>query len=158
MTTLFIMASLILNAVALFAIILLFLRQNRLFDLKNQQQKMAQEMEEMMDAYLLEMKEENEKFIEQLSQKASVNEVKPSPAPEQVLLIPNLQRARAVKGYKTASSTNEHTTPLKKKQVEDEIDLLHKQGFTVEEIAKKLNKGKTEVELALKFSNIGKNS
>ncbi|PAQ15908.1 hypothetical protein CD798_04085 [Bacillaceae bacterium SAOS 7] len=158
MTTLFIMTSLILNAVALFAIILLFLRQNRLFDLKNQQRKIAQEMEGMMDAYLLEMKEENEKFIEQLSQKASVNEAKPSPVQEQELLIPNLQRARAVKGYKAANSTNEHTTPPKKKQVEDEIDLLHKQGFTVEEIAKKLNKGKTEVELALKFSNIGKNS
>ncbi|OZI11538.1 hypothetical protein CEW92_11255 [Bacillaceae bacterium SAS-127] len=129
-----------------------------MFDLKNQQQKIAQEMEGMMDAYLLEMKEENEKFIEQLSQKASVNEAKPSTVQEQELLTPNLQRARAVKGYKAASSTNDHTAPPKKQQVEGEIALLHKQGFTVEEIAKKLNKGKTEVELALKFSNIGKNS
>ncbi|MGM7635815.1 DUF6115 domain-containing protein [Bacillus sp. Hm123] len=158
MTTLFIMISLILNAVALFAIILLFLRQNRLFDLKNQQQKITQEMEGMMDAYLLEMKEENEKFIEQLSQKAPVNEAKPSPVQEQERLIPNLQRARAVKGYKAASSTSDHTPSAKENPFEDEIALLHKQGFTAEEIAKKLKKGKTEVELALKFSNIGENS
>lgn len=158
MTTLFIMTSLILNAVALFSIILLFLRQNRLFDLRNQQQKIAQEMEEVMDAYLLEMKEENEKFIEQLSQKASVNEAKSSTVQEQELWIPNLQRARAVQGYKAASSTSDHAKPPKKQHVEDEIVLLHKQGFTVEEIAKQLNKGKTEVELALKFSNIEENS
>ncbi|WP_338754043.1 hypothetical protein [Bacillus sp. FJAT-52991] len=158
MTTLFIWISLILNAVALFAIILLFLRQNRLFDVKKQQQKIAQEMEEMMDAYLLEMKEENEKLIQQLSQKSTINEIKSSPVQKQELSIPNLQRARAAKGYKAASSTSGNAILSKEKQFEDEIALLHEQGLTVEDIAKKLNKGKTEVELALKFSNIGKNS
>lgn len=33
----------------------------------------------------------------------------------------------------------------------NEVYLLQQQGFSVEDIAKKLNKGKTEIELLLKF-------
>ncbi|WP_203362330.1 hypothetical protein [Bacillus sp. REN10] len=158
MTTLFILISFILNAVALFAIILLFLRQNRLFELKQQQQRISQEMEEMMDAYLLEMKEENEKFIEQLSKNSTPLEKESPLVKEQEILIPNLQRARAVKGYKTTNATNETVIAPKENTPKDEVTVLYEQGYSVEEIARKLNKGKTEVELALKFSNIGKNS
>lgn len=67
MATLFIFISFILNAVALFAIILLFMRQNRLHEIKKEQEKLVADMEEMMTAYLAEMKEENEKLIKEFS-------------------------------------------------------------------------------------------
>ncbi|KMY53639.1 hypothetical protein AC623_06230 [Bacillus sp. FJAT-27231] len=185
MATLFIFISFILNAVALFAIILLFMRQNRLYEIKKQQEKLVADMEEMMNAYLLEMKEENEKLIKELSVSQTVQGSAPdskrsvAKTVEETNLdtrlqeeslsiaVPSMQRVRAAKVYSMTSKTPEE---VEKKQAEekemlpnqqekpDDIFSLKDQGLSVEEIAQKLNKGKTEVELALKFADAGKNS
>ncbi|WP_100330937.1 DUF6115 domain-containing protein [Bacillus xiapuensis] len=176
MMTAFILISFLLHAVSLFAVILLFTRQNRLIEVKKQQQKIAKDMEEMMEAYLIEMKEENEKFIRELSE--PVKEPPPAPSDKQTakaegakgtspnlaLTLPSLQRARAANGYKSISSQEQaveeetEEASASPDNIESRIFQLRNQGMSNEEIAKKLNKGKTEIELALKFFNAGKNS
>ncbi|KIL80603.1 hypothetical protein [Bacillus badius] len=185
MATLFIFISFILNAVALFAIILLFMRQNRLHEIKKEQEKLVADMEEMMTAYLAEMKEENEKFIKEFSSSSPAEHsaaagqassavtpgksAPPDRAPEGAgaIAAPSMQRIRAAQVYRTANKTaderekisaEEQEAPAAEQALADEIVLLKDQGLSVEEIARKLNKGKTEVELALKFADAGKNS
>ncbi|GAE43682.1 hypothetical protein [Mesobacillus boroniphilus] len=64
MTTFLLLLSLILNGAAIFAIILLYLRQNRLVEAEKKQEKIIKEIEEVFSAYLFELKEENDKFLE----------------------------------------------------------------------------------------------
>ncbi|MHC8521814.1 hypothetical protein ACPJHQ_11710 [Rossellomorea sp. H39__3] len=49
------------------AIILLYVRQNRLLALDSQQKRRVTEMEELMSAYMAELKEENDTFLRSLA-------------------------------------------------------------------------------------------
>ncbi|MFK2825021.1 hypothetical protein QYG89_04885 [Bacillus sp. B190/17] len=184
MVILFIFISFVLNAVSLFAIVLLFTRQNRLYAVKDQQEKLVKDMEEMMAAYLLEMKEENERFMKEFSgagQQGTATIKKPETAenleiplpimskPEDKpasITAPSMQRNRAAKVYNAnnkkpaavqADQLQEPVVPPAEKDQLHNIFSLQEQGLSIEDIAKKLNKGKTEVELALKFASAGKN-
>ena len=64
MTTFLLLLSLILNGAAIFEIILLYLRQNRLVEAEKKQERIINEIEEVFSAYLFELKEENDKFLE----------------------------------------------------------------------------------------------
>lgn len=186
---------------------ILYLRQNRFVKLEKKQEKMIQEMEEVISVYMLEMKEENEKFITRL-QEIGLNKetafirTSEMPAPnisdlqsdatkkDRAIRIGKVAPFQAVKAYKKnmnnseLSLENSNSSPLTNdkqagsqnplddteyhfqdqninfKQKDDylksllnEVFYLQKQGFNVEEIAKKLNKGKTEIELMLKFNH-----
>lgn len=72
MTTFLLLLSLILNAAAIFAIILLYLRQNRLVEAEKKQGKIISEIEEVFSSYLLELKEEHEKFIDKMKKTKTV--------------------------------------------------------------------------------------
>ncbi|HJV31533.1 MAG TPA: hypothetical protein VJ558_05005, partial [Bacillales bacterium] len=62
MITFLLIISLLLNGVALFSILILFTRQNRLLEMGKRQEMMKKEVEEIISASLFEMKEENEAF------------------------------------------------------------------------------------------------
>ena len=157
-----------LNAIALFFIILLFIRQNRLYEVKKQQETMIRDMEEVMSAYLLEMKEENEQFLQQFNTIETRRTERPPHSPTAAedetedpssLQTPNLHRLRAANLYRNSLAAS----PLTKEEQDGEesgqeenfllsqVIFLQKKGLTIEEIAKRLDKGKTEIELALKF-------
>ncbi|MBM7647103.1 myosin heavy subunit [Bacillus ectoiniformans] len=177
MTTFLLLSTFLLHAISLLAIILLFTRQNRLLDIKNQQQKLMDEMEEMMSAYLLEIQEENEKFIQQVTnQKTKTNDkeivpsagakseqpAEPAKKLQPEILVPNMQRALAAKRYQSKGKQEEVSTfkPVRRTPSEEDdlltrIKYFQEEGLTNQEIAKKLNKGKTEIELALKFNQNG---
>lgn len=220
MTTFLLLFSLFLNFLALFAIIVLFLRQNRLMQVEKKQEKVITEMEEVISSYLVQMKEENEEFISRVKKM----DIRSRPS----ISVPNadtekdLQNRRpekldkadkaspqennfqskmgkvsvfiAANAYKQngkAASFDSKTideSPLNKELVElppleiDEVNdnntipperesesseskngfqeqsflsqvlLLKKEGLSEEKIAQKLNKGKTEIELLLKFN------
>jgi hypothetical protein len=193
MTTFLLLLSLMLNAAAIFAIILLYLRQNRLVESEKKQQRIITEIEEVFSAYLLELKEENEKFIQlmkadnpapqktapyrETSSRESMNKTQDTEEASQTDKAPRIGKAiaynSAMKAYRSPSeSEREETERIEQiEQVPDLEDLLiktesaerpplgfneqvadlQKQGFSVEEIARRLNKGKTEIELLLKF-------
>lgn len=210
--TFLLVISLLLNGIAIFSIIVLFTRQNRLVEVGKTQQKVKKEMEELISTYLVEMKAENKAFIERFQRlnqapplASSIQASQPvSPAKDhQVQTVPRQkaealagndwsQKAgkaftqQAVKAYKGVATAKKDTvspnvqkqkpeipanepdvTPLTGNQniapedvtrniVVNQIALLQKQGLSIEEIAEKLNKGKTEIELLLKFNEIPK--
>ena len=63
-----IIISLIFNVIAILAIIILYLRQNKLLQVEEQQKKAMAEMESLINSYLLEMKDENKRFIQRVKE------------------------------------------------------------------------------------------
>jgi uncharacterized protein DUF6115 len=220
MTTFLLVISLLLNGIAIFSIIVLFTRQNRFLEVEKTQKKLKKEMEELISTYLVEMKAENEAFIDrfqQLKQTSLSNsgqEKQPvSPVKDHQVVTAPPQKTegwiendwtpkggkafaqQAVKAYKdvavaaakkaSISQTVQKQTPeitdyeqgvtpsadpsqmtnglrlsqedVTRNIVVDQIIMLQKQGLSIEKIAKKLNKGKTEIELLLKFNTNPKN-
>jgi hypothetical protein len=205
MNTFLLLISLLLNGVALFAIIILFVRQNRLAQVETNQAKANQDMEDAISSYLLEMKEENDRFIERFKAvggESGYRKVLPKGESEVALVggkedIPPLHkndnptRHKVVNAYRqnfvpentmqahgngdesiislidyhskeiapSTSNTEVQEAVIDLDQQEDlyqksllaQVLLLQMQGFTEEEIAKKLQKGKTEIELLIKF-------
>jgi hypothetical protein len=145
--------SFILHALSLFVIILLYLQLSKVKETEKRQQQMAEEMEQTFSAYLLEWKEENERFLKELSD-----------------VLTNRTKAdrKQSPSKANATSTKEEALPdyfPNVDDVKDIVDIRHQampslveeawqlfeQGKTIEEIAKILKKGKTEIELLLKF-------
>jgi hypothetical protein len=210
MTAFFIIVSLALNIISLMAIVILFLRQNQLLKVEDNQKKTIREMEELLSSFVLEMKEDNEHFIMRieemnkgLNSPLQNNQEQTSPnVMTKKQLAKNTENAEreknnalsmrmgktvgrhAVKAYQQQSKQQpeKETFPLpvknenikihdyieendlstRQKQfgssnqqhqdsVIDQILIMKKKGFSEEEIAKKLNKGKTEIDLLLKF-------
>ena len=189
-----------LNVIALFSIVILYLRQNRLLQVEKKQEKLLKEMEEVISTYLIEITEENEKFIEKVRESVSkpVNKEKntlvkveheaqtPSEMDEKIedklIENPSFRKGtvyQAVQAYKNTGSLNkieteeiviEDTSSVNNSQLEtiqEESEavtndlytqsfyyqalLLKKQGLSTEDIARRLNKGKTEIEPLLKL-------
>jgi hypothetical protein len=189
MTTFLLLLSLILNAAAIFAIILLYLRQNRLMEAEKKQQRIMKEIEEVFSAYLFELKEENDNFIEMMKKTNSIYNSDASPYRQDGTTDqqdtssnekqnPNELPSRIGKGvsYHAARKAYQQSSePISvKEEVEaeslqdmpripvavrqpvqlsfiDQVVKMKKEGLTIEEIARDLDKGKTEIELLLKF-------
>lgn len=188
MTTFLLLLSLILNAAAIFAIILLYLRQNRLVEAEKKQERIIKEIEEVFSAYLLELKEENELFIKKFKKKSSpdnripdndspseMKEVKSSEEKEkpdhQTRIAQGISYHAARKAYQQNIGQAPPQEDFVPEPIEEEVFLLpitesedareadffeqvmalKNQGKSNEEIARILNKGKTEIELLLKF-------
>lgn len=156
MTTFLITISFLIHAISLFALIILFQRQNKVQNSEKKMKQTAAEMEEMMTAFLIEIKEENEQLIAQLTKaepikKSSLpvaNEYEDKPLPP---LTPRKAAARAYEGAKSAK-----TETISKADIPLAIQMaeMREQGMTDEEIARALHVGMTEVRLALKFNKI----
>ena len=127
------------------------------------------EMDNTIGAYLSELKDENERLIERLSESdrpskfekvdkstflaektAESEEVNPT------LLVkrPKMPVNLALKSYAASTAQNLKQNDAIETVVEDDRTrtfVLHDAGHSDEEIAKKLGKGLTEIELILKF-------
>lgn len=191
MTVFLLIASLLLNITALLAIVILYLRQNKLLQVDVQQKQNLKNMEEMISAYLLEMKDENDRFImsvQNLSNEKKTTEHAPKQVSfeeeteEQELRQPEISRKpgkvmtfRAVKAYQQTQKQHATEGKIKNEEIldsveissfpgkkgeepkiaaptlEDQLFMMKQEGISVDEMAKRLNKGKTEIELLLKF-------
>lgn len=110
---------------------------------------------QLMEAYLEEIKLENERLQEELSQ--SMNH--PQPAPNR----PNIKVANPqisnTKEQSNAQETDEPPVLPIDIDIQDDMEVslqsqilkLHHEGLSHDEIARKLGCGKTEVDLILKF-------
>lgn len=124
------------------------------------------EMDDALAVYLAEIKDENEQFIEELkAQMAEENKVMPKAKAsvttipqdiveeEQAPVVPMPQytmRHHARQSYEAVKKKTVEETPV---EMDDRTRAIQMsvEGYSVEEIAKKLGKGKTEIELILKF-------
>ena len=205
MSTFLLVVSFLLNALTIYAIIVLYTRQNRLADLDKKQERIIKDMEDLISSYLFEMKEENEKFLyrfENINDEAPEKSFAPKKPAVQTppsvknqpekdsefpfeMTAPSTSRLLAARAYQTnqvplekpeakepsesfdsdetnktvskesISEENEREKLIKvlpkEETLAEQVIKLQKQGKSIEEIARQLKRGKTEIELILKF-------
>lgn len=203
MTTIFIIILFISQLICFYLIFILNSKISKFKDLEVRQNKLMEEMENTISVYLLEMKEENDRFINELSsikipqqnqpqhiatihleeqssahankelqsKKEQLEQVESNI--EKIQVVPKSvaknayirQRELPKAQQKNSEQTEEHSIPVQEdiekgnleqnakseESYEEKILKLHNEGKTVEEIAKITQKGKTEIELLLKF-------
>lgn len=180
MITFLLILSIILNMLAFLFIALLYVRQNRFIHIEKQQKQVMEQMEEVISTFIAEVKEENDQFIQKFKkiEEKKIKKQKEEKQSEIAYKQPskknksNLSKAllnkQMVKAYQsTAKNKKNPKDDIEKNLLEliepdaieekkeqtllDQAVDLQKQGKKAEEIAKILNKGKTEIELLLKF-------
>jgi hypothetical protein len=191
------------NMIAFLLIAILFLRQNKLIKMEENLKEPIKEMEDLMSTYLFQLKDENERFIQNVkSFKKDNNDLKSTsvkfspiklehveeksfqslenkevPIDRKAAQLDSLENFtsligktisnQAVKAYQSQNNEKEiveidrETTEqgetnqeplINSNQIDGDLVLhLQKQGYSLETIAKKLNRGKTEIELYLRF-------
>lgn len=176
MTTILIIILFILLFISFYCIALLYTKVSKFDDLEKKQRKLMAEMDDSIAAYLTELKDENDRLLEELTnhnlsiEEAPVqqdskqkidNHVPPTAEPTFTVKNHVLPKNIALQSYKQVHSPPKNEVPGEAEvdQVSPNKELdertrairLHEAGESIEEIAKTLGKGKTEVELILKF-------
>ncbi|MCA0969112.1 coupling factor for flagellin transcription and translation [Halobacillus litoralis] len=156
MTIYLLVISFIIDGVLLFGLFTLRTQIKKTEELELRQQEIASDIEGMFSSYLMEIKEENQRMSELIDRQPSygekvermeeVQKKEPSkrfPAPEYSPLETDYQPPEPV-----TDPPEESFQPSVPSQIMD----LKERGYTIDEIAKKLDRGKTEIELLLKFN------
>lgn len=188
LTTIFIVLLIISQLLMFYFITLLNVKVAKFKDLEIRQNQLMREMEESISLYLVEIREENDRLIQELSENKPKNHVKnnenlaiinvedqsiivhdekketdPS-SNEQKVFVPKVIARNAYNKYKNQTNTSEPKVVKEQDQnpsqiesnqpplsFEQQVIQLHNEGKSIEEIAKLTKKGKTEIELLLKF-------
>ncbi|RFB19037.1 hypothetical protein DZB84_01940 [Bacillus sp. HNG] len=166
MTTILFILSFALLAVAFFLIILLYLKITQLKDVEMKQERLLKEFESVITSYVMEIKEENEVFLNRIKdmkhEQAEENDKKSIHIREPELttddlhdLLPSFSNKEDVEQVTILENEKKQDTQEKddnnKDNIVRDIEHLINLGLSYEEIAKKLHKGKTEIELLHKF-------
>ncbi len=155
MLYLLIFFSFLIHGVTFIIIRQLKIKQDNMEQIEINVNQQVKNMEDTLAIYLVEIREENERFMKQIERvdlSEQPKQVKNSDKENSSSEDPQSKnrKQQQVKEYQPISTID---------SVEDVVEssstasVLHMQekGYTVDEIAKKLNKGKTEIELLLKF-------
>ena len=164
----------LLQLIGFYFMALLYTKVSKFDDLEKKQRKLMTEMDDSIGAYLSELKDENERLIERLAARdampavqttnsnevSGVQELAAAVEKQQPVIRVNrpvIPVNLALKSYSKAATVAAEPEPVVEELVAEEDDVrtktfkLHDAGQTVEEIAKELGKGRTEIELFLKF-------
>ncbi len=154
MTTLLLVLSLMLHAVGFYFIALLFMKFQSVKDTEKRQAAMLAETEQSMTSYLIELKDENEKLIKELKRvqqsEISGTERSTPKKPDAEYEEPDFPLPSITHEDRVEISAHQAKT-VRPESFEEKVFRLKQIGYSAEEIAKELNKGKTEIELLLKF-------
>ncbi|MBO0603058.1 hypothetical protein I2483_15425 [Sporosarcina sp. E16_3] len=165
MITIFLVFLFIIQIISFYFLALLYTKVTKFDDLEKKQRKLMTEMDDSIGAYLSELKDENDRLIEQLTvgvkqptlQKTIVRDAQQSAKSEEVrpvmrASIPTMPVNLALKSYKAAGQVPEEAVaPVEAEDERTQVIRLHDAGQSIEEIAKQLSKGRTEIELILRF-------
>ncbi|WP_339215514.1 hypothetical protein [Solibacillus sp. FSL W8-0372] len=195
MTTALIVMLFLIQLITIFAIVILNSKLSKFNDLEKRQNELVNEMDNAISVYLMEMREENDRLINELKkqpvpqkavhentdkqltqhsgdknikmneEQAATGITKKSPVTEQEprKFIPVKQAANAYKKQKNKQFdaveqsveselfTAAEDVPPKQLTTEQRAVELYRNGKTIEEIAKIMQRGKTEIELLVKF-------
>ncbi|WP_240335286.1 DUF6115 domain-containing protein [Paraliobacillus sediminis] len=130
-------------------------------DIAAKQAQQQKEMEELLAVYLLEIREENEKVVSMLTSEKNNKQVKNATHPPEVKneqkdayeKTDPIQQKETFKeptvDYQPPKVNESHDTV--EKSLSAQVLSLYNQGESIESIARKLDSGKTEIELMIKF-------
>ncbi|UAL49190.1 hypothetical protein [Sutcliffiella horikoshii] len=141
---------------AIFFIILLFIKLSKVQQLEQEYRTLIQEAEDTITSYVLELKEENSSFLQKLSNAnpgiAHLDKQESFDTREEELTEADLKDLLMQENVREDHiETVIAEKPFEEWNIKDQVMHLSEKGLTSSEIAKKLNKGKTEIELLLKF-------
>ncbi|MDN4607438.1 hypothetical protein [Sporosarcina highlanderae] len=164
MSSLFLLLLFVLQMVSFYVIALLYMKISKFNNLEKKQERLMAEMDDAIAAYLSELKEENERLIHAIEKREEKvhlkvqEEVKPARESKIVekeneftIVQPNIPVNVALKSYQNAPTTKKTVNSTPEKNDHHRALSMFDEGKTIEEIAKTLGKGTTEVELLLKF-------
>ncbi len=137
--------SLILHLITFLILALIMKKMKNTLDYE-QLKKQRQEIEDVLAFYSLEMKEDNERFLEQMlkHQEEIDQPIREDTSPQTD--VPEV----VAEEIATPEPLNEETEAYEP-SLEAKALRLYREGHDVKEIAKKLSKGHGEIELLLKF-------
>lgn len=144
MTSFLLFISLTLHLITFLIVILLFQKVRQKDDLAKEFKIKKREIEDLLAYYSEEIKEENERFLTELSTKVR-NGHKSQQRESERINLPREQDG--------SHSRNPHESHIGNYEasLEDQVLRLYEEGYTANEIAKNLKKGRGEIELLLKF-------
>lgn len=180
MVTFFIVLLVISQIICFYFFVLLNVKITKFNDLEVRQDRLIREMDDAIAAYLLEMRDENDRLIQELStidktdhqSKRNVVNIDKNTKEKNVSIIegndltiesktfiPKNIATNAYNRYKNETNQQKVGKKLAETNVtnpqndsfENRVINLHSEGKSIEEIAKITQKGKTEIELLLKF-------
>lgn len=156
MTIFLLIISFIIDGILLIGLFTLSTRIKKAEELELRQQEIAREIEGMFSSYLLEIKEENRRMSEWMKEKPS--------SPQEGTTKEDRKRveeANITEGAEedlSDDTDDEYAPPVPdsleavyQPSVPSQILDLREKGYSLNEIAKELGRGKTEIELLLKF-------
>lgn len=168
----------ILQIIGFMVMTLFYIKISKFNNLEKKQQQLMKEMDQSVLAYLGEIKEENDRLIQQLNKRPEPQPVREPPQPrQQQVVVTDMPEAEikpkphpvpfqfALRSYqKTADNDQKEkesqlepepiSVPKSEPKVLDDRERakqLFDEGKSISEIARELKKGKTEIELLLKF-------
>lgn len=166
----------ILQIIGFMVMTLFYMKISKFNNLEKKQQRLMKEMDQSVVAYLAEIKEENDRLIQQLNQRPEPQPVREPPQPrQQQAVVTEIPEAEiklkphpvpfqfALRSYqKTADNDKKEKElrlqpepePKAEPKVLDDRERakqLFEEGKSISEIARELKKGRTEIELLLKF-------
>lgn len=148
----------ILQIISFYFIALLNAKFTKFKDIENKQEQVLEEIEDSFSAYIAEMKDENNRLLQELknmevSLAATTSEIKK----ETIVETPSFELPKSFVSKKLAANSYLKTAEASEKKVpvtiKEKVFYHHSEGKSIEEIAKLLQMGKTEVELFLKFKD-----
>ncbi|MGP4059854.1 DUF6115 domain-containing protein [Halobacillus sp. H74] len=149
MTVFLLVVSFIIDGVLVMALFAMMKKVRQAEELELRQKQVASEIEDLFTSYLMEIKEENRRMGEWVTQKKDKQE------PEAHVMESS---SKETDETMEVSESKDYTPPepvedgeVYQPSIHSQVFELKKEGYTIEEIAKQLNKGKTEVELLYKF-------
>lgn len=155
----------LMNILLAFALLILYMRQNKLVEIEKRQKLALEEAEQVMAALLEEIKEENERLITRIKESRETEDKMADAMAADIIMekkdsVPAAEEHQVVQEAEgslepteepasvQSSASGEADDPM---PLREQVELLAEQGLTVTDIARKLNKGKTEIELLMKF-------
>ncbi|AEN87945.1 MULTISPECIES: hypothetical protein [Priestia] len=166
--------SFLIHGLSLFCIILLYMQVTKVKRIERLHQQNINKMEAAMSSYLAEFQEQNEQFLSQLRERSTSlssevekSSVKSPLVDEEDMLVQRVdlksEPSQSLHELLSIEENQKHIrTPFDELTTDQIQDLsgeeikefsvyLKRKGLTIEEIAKHLHRGKTEIELLLKF-------
>jgi hypothetical protein len=161
MNTILFLICFMLIFILFYLVIILFQKVTRINEIEKKQSEVLKEIEDVLTSYIMEIKEENDTFLMKM-----VNTSQAEPITDREKDMEN--STISIRENEISDEDLKELLPLAKNEeiltstiINEKLDTnesllskvvsLDQQGMSVEDIAKKLNKGKTEIELLLKF-------
>ncbi|MGY3713894.1 DUF6115 domain-containing protein [Sutcliffiella cohnii] len=140
--------NLIIGLTAILLFFILYTKMSKVHSLENEYRQLLKEAEETISSFVFELKEDNERLLKKLSTNSTSEHNSDKEDVNQQHSFVYTEDATKSEDLKELLQYGERSQPL---STNEQAKELKNNGYSIDEIAQKLGKGKTEIELLLKF-------